>query len=381
MQNKLTDGEKQEIVAQYNSGVSVAELCTQHDIPRSTLYFWIQQFKPLKTVTENTVYYHQYLELKRHADRLERQLEVIKAADCSLSAPRQEKLAALEKLHGQYSVHTLCNALDVSRGTFYNHIFRRKDVTSYDKRREEIREQVRLVFDECKQRYGAKKICAVLADRGIRTSSKYVAELMREMGLQCIGRNAKREYKKQVSRRGRPNVLKQQFDVSEPNRVWVSDITCFMAKEKYYFICVIIDLYSRKVIAHSVSVKSSTYLVSSTFRKAFASRIPPEGVMFHSDQGVQYTSHTFQKLLRMNKVVQSFSKTHSPHDNAVSEAFFSSMKKEELYRTNYKSEREFRSSVDKYINFYNSERPHTTLAYRTPNRVEAQYESKKGKAG
>ena len=380
MQNKLTDSEKQEIVAHYNSGVPVSELCAQHGIPRSTLYFWIQHFTPLKTVTENTVYYQQYLELKRHADKLERQLEVIKAAECSLVAPLQEKLAALEKLYGQYSVHTLCDALEVSRGTFYNHIFRRKDVTSYDKRREEIREQVRIVFEESKQRYGAKKVCAVLADRGIRTSSKYVTELMREMDMHCIGKNSKREYKKQVNRRGRPNVLKQQFDVSEPNRVWVSDITCFMVKEKYYFICVIIDLFSRKVIAHSVSVKSSTYLVSSTFRKAFANRIPSEGLMFHSDQGVQYTSHAFQKLLRMNKVIQSFSKTRSPHDNAVSEAFFSSMKKEELYRTNYKSEREFRKSVDEYIEFYNSKRPHTTLAYKTPDRFETQYEAKKEKA-
>ena len=102
--------------------------------------------------------------------------------------------------------------------------------------------------------------------------------------------------------------------------------------------------------------------------------------MFHSDQGVQYTSHAFQKLLRMNKVIQSFSKTRSPHDNAVSEAFFSSMKKEELYRTNYKSEREFRKSVDEYIEFYNSKRPHTTLAYKTPDRFETQYEAKKEKA-
>lgn len=103
--------------------------------------------------------------------------------------------------------------------------------------------------------------------------------------------------------------------------------------------------------------------------------------MFHSDQGVQYTSHTFQKLLRMNKVVQSFSKTGRPNDNAVAEAFFSSMKKEELYRTNYKSEREFRTAVDDYIQFYNGERPHAGLAYRTPDKIEAQYFAKHERIG
>lgn len=380
MENRRDNIDKHAIVAQYANGVSVAELCSQYAVPRSTLYLWIQRFTPLKTVTENTVYYQEYLALRRYADKLATQLEILKIAGCGMAASLQEKLAALETLYGQYSVHALCSALDVSRGTFYNHIFRKKNVTEYDKRREEIREQIRIVFEECKQRYGARKICAVLADRGIRTSSKYVAELMREMDLQCIGRNAKREYNKQVNRRGRPNVLRQQFDVSEPNHVWVSDITCFMVKEKLYFICVIIDLFSRKIIAHGVSAKNSTYLATSTFRKALKSRTPQEGLTFHSDQGVQYTSHTFQKLLRMNNVVQSFSKTGSPHDNAVAEAFFSSMKKEELYRTNYKSEREFRASVDNYIQFYNFERPHTTLAYRTPDRFEAQYEDKKDRA-
>ncbi len=342
----------------------------------STLYFWIRQFSSLKTITEKTVYYHEYRDLKRHADKLESLLAVVKAAGCGTSAPLQVKLAALEKLYGQYSVRTLCDALEVSRGTFYNHIFRRKDITEYDKRREMIREQVKIVFQECKQRYGAMKICAVLADRGFRTSRDYVAELMREMDLQCIGRNAKREYKKQINRRGRPNVLKQQFNASEPNRVWVSDITCFMVNEKFYYICVIIDLFSRKIISHGISAKNSTYLVTSTFRKAFASRIPSEGLLFHSDQGVQYTAHTFQKMLRMNGVVQSFSKTGSPHDNAVAEAFFSSMKKEELYRTNYRSEREFRAGVDNYVQFYNTERPHASLAYKTPDRVEKQYAAK-----
>ncbi|MDR0839993.1 MAG: IS3 family transposase [Christensenellaceae bacterium] len=381
MSDKYTETQKQEIVALYTTGTSVAELCAQYGVPRSTLYFWIHRFSSLKTITEKTVYYQEYLDLKRHADKLERQLEVIKAAGCGMDAPLQEKLAALERLYGQYSVHTLCDALEVSRGTFYNHIFRRTKISVYDRRREEIREQVQIVFEECKQRYGAKKICAVLADRGIRTSSKYVAELMREMDLQCVGRNAKREYQKQVNRRGRPNVLKQQFDVSEPNCVWVSDITYFKVKDKFYYICTIIDLFSRKVIAHGISPKNSTYLVTSTFKKAFESRMPPQGIMFHSDQGVQYTSHSFQKLLRMNKVVQSFSKTGRPNDNAVAEAFFSSMKKEELYRTNYKSEREFRTAVDDYIYFYNVERPHAGLAYRTPDRIETQYQAKQEPAG
>ena len=276
-------------------------------------------------------------------------------------------------IYSQFSVHTLCEALDVSRGTFYNHIFRRTEVTVNDKRREQLREQVNEIFEESQQRYGANKICAILADRGIRSSKKYVAELMREMGLYSIGNNARREYKKSVDLPLKRNLLKQQFDVSNPNQVWVSDVTCLKVKDNYCFVCVIIDLYSRKIIAYRVSEKNSTYLITSTFKQAFEARGFPPGLMFHSDQGSQYTSGAFRKLLHLNKVVQSFSNSGRPHDNAVAEAFFANMKREELYRRKLKSVQEFRTIVDDYIFFYNNERPHSTLANRTPCRFEEQY--------
>jgi len=115
-------------------------------------------------------------------------LNVLKASECSVSAPLQEKLSALEKLYelGKYSVHTLCDALDVSRGTFYNHVFRRRKNKWFDVRREDLREQVRLVFDESAQRFGSRKIHAVLVERGFQVSVGYVAELMSEMNLKSV---------------------------------------------------------------------------------------------------------------------------------------------------------------------------------------------------
>ena len=103
--------------------------------------------------------------------------------------------------------------------------------------------------------------------------------------------------------------------------------------------------------------------------------------MFHSDQNPQYTSNTFRKLLRINKVVQSFSKSSRPHDNAVAESFFASMKREEIYRTQYCSERQFMQSVDTYIEFYNTKRPHSTLNYRTPDRFELLHAQRKERTG
>lgn len=203
---------------------------------------------------------------------------------------------------------------------------------------------------------------------------------MREMGLQSVTLYSKRDYQKRERLAKKQNLLQRQFRAEAPNRVWVSDVTCFKINNKYLYVCAILDLFSRKVVAHRISPKNSTYLITSTFRQAFQSRKTPQSLMFHSDQGTQYTSKAFCKLLRMNKVVQSFSKSGQPHDNAVMESFFASMKREEIYRTQYKSEQQFIKSVDAYIEFYNAQRPHSTLNYKTPDQFETIYESKKGVA-
>lgn len=379
-QTQYDNSTKERIVAQHLNGQPISELSSQYDISRSTLYYWVQKYQtqPLNTSLDTSITYKNYLDLKRHTEKLEETLAVIQAAGCGTAAPQKEKLDVLEKLYeeGKFSVRSLCEALDVPRGTFYNHIFRKKDVTAYDKRREEIREHIKSVFEESNQTYGAQKICAVLAERGIRTTKPYVANLMNEMGLRSVAMDSKKEYRKRINATKKRNVLQRQFNVTEPNRAWVSDVTCFKIKDKYYYICAIIDLFSRKIVAYKISERNSTYLITSTFKMAFDIRNHPQQLIFHSDQGVQYKSKSFRKLLLANNVVQSFSKSGSPHDNAVAESFFSSMKKEELYRYNYRSEKEFRNSVDNYIVRYNTKRPHSTLAHKTPEQFEAIFYAK-----
>ena len=373
----LSAEEKQALVSRYHAGESVAEICADTGVARSTFYTWIRPYTTTITDSGHVVSQQEFIKMKQRIQKLEQKVEILQKVDCTVSSPLQEKLQELSKLYGQYSVHALCEALCVSRGTFYNHIFRRKEVTAYDKRKSEMRKHIKAVFDESHQRFGANKIAAVLSTQGISTSSKYVRELMQEMGLQSITRYSKRDYQKGKRLAKKQNVLQRQFKADEPNRVWVSDVTCFKINDKYLYICVILDLFSRKVVAYRVSPKNSTYLITSTFRQAYQNRNAPQSLMFHSDQGAQYTSKTFCKLLRMNKVVQSFSAPGQPHDNAVMESFFSFMKREEIYRTHYKSEQQFAKSVDNYIEFYNTQRPHSTLNYKTPDQFEAIYEVKK----
>ena len=374
---RLSTEEKHTLVTRYHTGESVAEICADAGIARSSFYTWIKAYSVSATNLEHAVSQQELHKMKQRIQKLEQKVEILQKVNCTASAPLQEKLQELAKLYGQYSVHALCEALCVSRGTFYNHIFRRKEVTAYDKRRAEMRERIKTAFDESHQRFGANKIAAVLSAQGISTSPKYVRELMQEMGLQSITRYSKRDYQKGKRLAKKQNVLQRQFKADEPNRVWVSDVTCFKINDKYLYICVILDLFSRKVVAYRVSPKNSTYLITSTFRQAYQNRNAPQSLMFHSDQGAQYTSKTFCKLLRMNKVVQSFSAPGQPHDNAVMESFFSFMKREEIYRTHYKSEQQFAKSVDNYIEFYNTQRPHSTLNYKTPDQFEAIYEVKK----
>lgn len=374
---RLSTEEKHTLVTRYHTGESVAEICADEGIARSSFYTWIKAYSVSATNLEHAVSQQELHKMKQRIQKLEQKVEILQKVNCTASAPLQEKLQELAKLYGQYSVHALCEALCVSRGTFYNHIFRRKEVTAYDKRRAEMRERIKTAFDESHQRFGANKIAAVLSAQGISTSPKYVRELMQEMGLQSITQYSKRDYQKKKRLLKKQNILQRQFKADEPNRVWVSDVTCFKINDKYLYVCAILDLFSRKVVAYRVSPKNSTYLITSTFRQAYQNRNTPQSLIFHSDQGAQYTSKTFCKLLRMNKVVQSFSAPGQPYDNAVMESFFSYMKREEIYRTQYISEQQFVKSIDKYIEFYNTQRPHSTLNYKTPEQFEALHEGKR----
>ena len=371
---------KATVLRQLANGTPVKELCRTYDIPRSTLYRWSRDLES-SNMTSEVPSPKNYEALQQQVKKLENIISVLKSAKCTVHAPLKEKLLELELLYGQYDVRTLCEAMEVSRGTFYNHIIRNKrGNTWFEKRREEYRVLIRDVFDEYRQVLGAEKIRTVLVQRGHQVSTEYVARLMKEMGLSSVRTTAKQDYLNLRESGKKRNVLCQQFSATRPNEVWVSDVTCFRLQDRNHYICVILDLFSRKVIAHKVSKKNSTQLVTSTFKNAWEERAPELELLFHSDRGAQYTSHRFQELLRSHAVVQSFSNSGRPHDNAVAESFFASLKKEELYRKDYASEPDFRRSISAYMEFYNMKRPHRTLKNRTPCQMEEDYQGVMGQS-
>ena len=243
--------------------------------------------------------------------------------------------------------------------------------TWYAKRREELRLQIQEIYDESNQIFGAAKIAAVMKSNGIKVSDEMVRTLMRDMGLVSIRQSAKKLYEDEC--RKYKNHLNQEFDVSRPNEVWVSDVTYFKYGKSAYYICVIIDLFSRMVIAYKIGKNNSAQLVKGTFQIAYKTRQPDSNLTFHTDRGSNYRSKIINDYIRSLNITQSFSRAYVPYDNSVMESFFSSMKREELYRTKYRSETDFRKSVDEYIIFYNTKCPHRKLQYKTPKQKEEEY--------
>lgn len=371
--SKYDNAKKQTILTRYTSGEPVSNISADTGIPRSTIYKWVKESKEQET--KKDVSMRDFRALENKYTRLQGIIEILKKTGCSPSDPLEVKLPALEALHGQYSVHMLCEALEVPRGTYYNFIFRNKrDSSWYSKRKEELRLEIQKIYDDSNQIYGAMKIYAILKDKGFRTSDKMVRELMKEMGISSIRNSAKSDYDKEMRRY--KNHLNQEFNTTRPDEVWVSDVTYFRFNEDNYYICVVIDLFARRVVGFKVGKTNSTQLVRSTFQMAYSQRKPTLPLTFHTDRGANYRSKTMCQYLKVLNVIQSFSRAYVPYDNSVMESFFSSLKREELYRTKYRSEKEFRAAVDQYIQFYNEKRPHAKNAYKTPAKKEQEYWAK-----
>ena len=372
---KYSEKLKKQIVAEYLRGVkTTAEILSPHNIPKSNLYRWLKQYGPDSQTDPLAVFNYRNFYLRGlKIERLETIISILKRIECTVDSPLQKKLCEMEKLYGEYPVHTLCDALNVSRGTFYNHIKRNKrEDTYYTRRRNNIKKQILIIDDETNHIFGAAKISALLKEKNINVSIEFVRELMRELGLLSVRYGARRLYEKEEEKRTN-NYLNQDFNTNSPNKIWAGDVTHYNFKGKDYYICAILDLYARKIIAYKIGFRENTHLTKATFLIAVKNRQPESGLIFHSDQGPGYRSYSYRKCLSHHHVVQSFSRPRTPQDNAPMESFFASLKREELYRVKYRSVREFYTSVKEYMERYNSSRPHQNLHYKTPDVYEAAY--------
>lgn len=263
--------------------------------------------------------------------------------------------------------------LNVNRSTYYKHFSNR--TAPHVSENQHIKSLILHIYADYDKRLGAYKVQFVLKrDYGINISVGRVYRLMSSMELPKMSTDKPKSRPRHNDNGECINHLKRQFSQDAPNLVWASDFTYIKAGGKWYYLCVVIDLFSRKVISWTLAAKPDVELVITAFQKAYKARRAPYGLMFHSDRGSQYTAFAFRQLLDSLDVVQSFSKKGYPFDNAVCECFFKYLKKEETNRRIYHTFEELKLSIFEYIEgFYNSKRPHASLNYMTPNEIEANY--------
>ena len=364
--------DKLTILKEYLNGKTLKELHDNYGVSRNTVYSWSKTYQTY-FISNLKINLRDYHDLKVKHDRAEKIIEILNKSNCSPNSTLKDKYKAIKELKSEYSETLLCRAFNISKGSYYNHIFRSKnDVNEYVKREEELKPEIEKIFIESNYLYGPGRVRAVMIDRGFKVSERVVARIMHENNWFAARTSSKTLYS--MNKKRKENILKQNFTVSKPNEVWVSDVTYFKLNGRVYYICVILDLFARKVISYKLSEHNSTRLVKGCLIEAINSRNPDcNGLLFHSDNGSNFTSNVFTSYLSEKGIAQSFSRPGIPYDNSVVESFFKTLKAEELYIGRYKSKRELEESLKKYIEFYNNIRAHSNNRYSSPTNYEERY--------
>lgn len=263
--------------------------------------------------------------------------------------------------------------MQVNRSSYYKHFHSRPSMRA--KENQHIASLILHIYADYDKRLGAYKVTYILKrDYGINISTGRVYRLMKTLQLPKMSTDKPSSHRRPADNSEYANHLQQQFYPKMPNLVWAGDFTYIKVNGKWYYLCIVMDLFSRKIIAWHISGRPDVDFVMTAFKKAYAKRNAPYGLMFHSDRGSQYTAFSFRQLLDSLDIVQSFSKKGYPFDNACCECFFKYLKKEETNRRTYHTLQELHDSVFEYIEgFYNSRRPHCSLGLLTPDEKERLY--------
>ncbi len=245
---------KKEVVQFYERNHTISETLNKYGIAESTLFDWKRKYDE-----EHFLYVpgpgqrKRFRDAQAHLQKTEQELEVLARCSCGIYASIDDKIAAVEALEGEYSVHVLCEALHLSRGTYYNRKRRKGQLNTYEASDEELKPILEKLFHENMDLLGRKPMQKKLRDQGIFASEKRIARLMKELGLFVSKPKYQADHLKPIPNPYFRNRLNQQYDQSAPNLVWVSDITYVKVGETYYYVCVIFDLFSRMVLSYGIS--------------------------------------------------------------------------------------------------------------------------------
>lgn len=279
------------------------------------------------------------------------------------------KFGFVAKHRGVWPVIVQCEALGVSSSGFY--AWRTRAPSARARTDAAILATIHASFVLSDATYGARRMIDDVRDAGHVCGRQRVARLMREAGLRA--RPRRRAVPSDVGVRAMiaPNVLDRAFTATAPNQKWVADFTYIWTSEGWLFVAAVVDLFSRRVVGWSMQTAMTSQLVTDALMMAIWRRGPADTLLHHSDQGSQYTSEEFQRLLAGLGVTCSMSRAGNCWDNAVMESFFSTMKTERCHRKHYATRQVARADIFDYIErFYNPTRRHSTLGNKSPINFE-----------
>ena len=251
----------------------------------------------------------------------------------------------------KYSISEMCRFLSVSRSGYYDFV-KRMDIPSKDL---PLAEKIIECQEKCGKTYGYRRVHIWLERNGIYHNPKTILRVMQKYNLLSVVRRKKyRNYGEYLHRY--PNLLNRDFHADRPNQKWVTDISYIKTMQGTLYLSVIRDLYDNSIVAYKTGTEQNVNLVLSTISAAKKKEKVTAELQLHSDQGFQYTSHSYFKLTQSYSITPSMSRKGNPYDNALAENFFSILKTECIYRTKLKTYEEAKSLIDEYIYFYNHER-------------------------
>ena len=274
----------------------------------------------------------------------------------------------------QFSLSALCRVMEVCRGGFY--AWGKRDKSTRQLENENLTEQIQTAFEESRKTYGSPRIFADFKEAGVACSQKRIARLMRLAKIRAL--LPKRFVLTTDSDHDMPiaeNLLDRMFGAETPDTRWTADITYIWTGQGWLYLAVILDLFSRRIVGWAMDQTIERSLVLSALDMAIVSRRPGPDLLCHSDRGSQYASGDYQKRLEDAGIVCSMSRRGNCWDNAPSESFFASLKKEMVYRTRFETRQQARSAIFEWIEvWYNQKRRHSTLGYLSPEAFERQHQ-------
>jgi len=280
------------------------------------------------------------------------------------------KYQFIENIKNEFDISLICPLMGVKRSSYY--AWKKRPESIRKRENMELLKVIKKIYENNRELYGSPRIHSELKDLGFNCGKNRVAKIMKSNGI--ISKIKKKyRYKSKISNdlHIKENIINRAFNASEPNKLWVSDITYIPTKEGWLYLCIILDLYSRKVIGYSMDKSMKTDLVLKALNMSFINRPDFSNLIFHSDRGVQYTSSVFKEELKKNGIKQSMSRKGNCWDNACAESFFHTLKTELITHKNYTTREEAKLSIFEYLEiFYNRNRKHSYLNYMSPVKFE-----------